>query len=344
MTPAITVCVPTRNRARSLAGTLLALQAQTRLDWEAIVGDDASTDDTAETVAAFDDPRIRYHRHATNLGIYGNWNWLVRQARGTFVCIYHDHDHYLPRILERSAHLLESHAAMAFVHTAHFVVDLSGHPLAHDVRPFPAVMDGAAFRRALAEGWYSPVMAATTMVRREAYERVGDFDEARYGLGCDKDMWFRLAGTGCVGYVPEPQALIQGRTPGEPTSAFTWTRAEGLIRMREDQVRAAFGPDSPEARRLSRDTDRLVLTLVSRAVLMEPADVVREGLAVANRHASPRCRALVGVIAGHPTFARGVGHRLRAWHDWRVRRVQERRSRVARQAWSDMGLPSGGFA
>ena len=98
--PKVSICIPTRNRSQSLRETFLAMLAQTFQDWEIIVGDDASTDDTADVVSSFSDARIRYVRHPRNLGIYQNWNSLIALCQGEYVAIYHDHDIYLPTIVE----------------------------------------------------------------------------------------------------------------------------------------------------------------------------------------------------------------------------------------------------
>ena len=222
MTPKISVCVPTRNRAASLARTLTAILGQTAQDFEIVVGDDASTDSTADIVKGFTDSRIRYLRHRTNLGIYANWNSLIAEARGRYIAIYHDHDTYLPTILERSTTLLEEHPRMAFVHTAFVLVDRNGLPLDVFSGDYDEVMSGRALQELFSQTTRSRICAASTLVRREAYATAGPFDP-RYGLGADRLMWLRLAATGDIGYVTDPQVLILGRSPGDPTERFDLT-------------------------------------------------------------------------------------------------------------------------
>src|SRR6185369_11185459 len=192
----ISVLVPTRNRARELRQTLAAMQRQTAPYDEMIVGDDASDDDTQQTVEGLGDPRVRYVRHAHNVGLYQNWNDLIGRATGDYICIYHDHDLYLPSILEESRRILDERPDVVFVHTAVLLVDGMDAVVDADIRELPRVMPGAELRRMLGGGWHSPVMAATAMVRREAYRAVGPYRPELYGLGCDKHMWFRLAELG----------------------------------------------------------------------------------------------------------------------------------------------------
>ena len=145
--------------------------AQTFQDWELIVGDDASTDDTGEVVASFSDPRIRYVRHAKNLGIYRNWNALIGLCRGQYIAIYHDHDIYLPTIVEKSCALLDRFPKMTFVHTAIILLDQGHRPISLIVREFDEVTQGKVFQRVQIDN--SCVTAATAMVRRSAYDTAG---------------------------------------------------------------------------------------------------------------------------------------------------------------------------
>jgi hypothetical protein len=272
----VSVLIPTRNRAHTLRQTIEAMQQQTARYDELIVGDDASSDRTAETVAQFSDPRIQYVRHEKNLGIYGNWNDLIARASGDYLCIYHDHDRYLPHILERSRQILDEHPNVAFVHTALLFIDSQDEVADTDIRPFPAVMPGAQMRAMLARGWHSPIMAATVMARREAYRAAGPYRPERYGLGCDKHMWFEMSRAGDAGYVSEPQALIRTRERGTGTAQFDWANEWGMLRMRVEETAAAFAQEPKAyveaARCLKRETSTRFLTRAVRALLLEPAE------------------------------------------------------------------------
>jgi len=274
--PSISVLIPTRNRAHTLRLTIQAMQRQTAPYTELIVGDDASEDNTCETVAEFRDERIQYIRHQKNLGIYGNWNDLIARATGDYICIYHDHDCYLPHILDNSRRILDTHPDVAFVHTALLFIDSTDAVVNADVRPFAAVTPGSEMRAMLARDWHSPIMAATVMARREAYREAGPYHPERYGLGCDKHMWFEMSRLGDVGYVAEPQALIRMRERGSGTAQFDWANEWGMLRMRVEQTATAFAQD-PEAyieaaRSLRLETSTRFLTRAVRALLLEPPE------------------------------------------------------------------------
>jgi glycosyltransferase involved in cell wall biosynthesis len=275
--PSISVCVPTRNRASLLRATLSAMQRQTRPYMELIVGDDASEDNTKEVVASFQDPRIRYLRHERNVGIYANWNALIECCSGDYVCIYHDHDHYSDTILETSANLLDRHPLMSFVHTALTTVDSEDQVCSIDIRDFSEAMQGWRLREMLANSPHSPVMAATAMIRRTALSKAGPFQFKEYGLGCDKHMWFRLAGEGTVGYVAEVQAQIREREKGTATATVSWDSIFGAWRMWKDEIAEHYANNPPARARADRLMNRVqaqqTLTLSLRALILEPADI-----------------------------------------------------------------------
>src|SRR5436309_516341 len=95
----VSVIVPVYNGARYLRECLDSLLHQTYAEFEIIVADDASTDDTPAIIASYGD-RVRSLRQAVNVGIYANANAGIELARGEFVAIYHADDVYDPRIVE----------------------------------------------------------------------------------------------------------------------------------------------------------------------------------------------------------------------------------------------------
>src|SRR4029079_11196325 len=104
----ISVCVPTYNRAASLAEALASAQAQTVRDIEILVVDNASTDGTRDIVAdkARGDSRIRYVRQAQNVGITRNFTTCITEARGELVKFLCDDDLLEPQCTEMLARSL----------------------------------------------------------------------------------------------------------------------------------------------------------------------------------------------------------------------------------------------
>src|SRR5215208_1230842 len=124
--PKVSVCVPTYNRAPLLKNFLTSILNQTFTDYEVLVADNASTDNTPDVVRSFNDPRIRYQRHATNIGPFANMNYLIGEAAGRYICIVHDDDVYFPTFLERESSMLDRNPRAGMVHCAVYEVDGAG--------------------------------------------------------------------------------------------------------------------------------------------------------------------------------------------------------------------------
>src|SRR5215212_1118247 len=90
----LSICIPTFNRAATLARALASAQAQTFAELEIVVLDNHSTDDTEALVreAARSDERIRFVRHAENVGLGRNFSACIGEARGELVKLLCDDD------------------------------------------------------------------------------------------------------------------------------------------------------------------------------------------------------------------------------------------------------------
>jgi len=126
--PTITVGLPVRNGARYLRTTLDAILSQRFRDFELVVADNASTDDTPQICEQYakQDRRIRLIRHEENIGAARNHNLLVRLARGTyFKWAAHD-DLIRPQFLERCVETLEAEPSAVVCFTGTRVIDGQG--------------------------------------------------------------------------------------------------------------------------------------------------------------------------------------------------------------------------
>ena len=184
--PDVSVIIPTYNRALLLRETLESLQAQTYRDFEAIVVDDGSTDNTGEVVQSFDQ-RFRYVYQA-NRGRSSARNNGLSQARGRYIAFLDSDDLYLPCKLQVQVQCLEEHPEVGWVYSSTRNIDEQGR-------------QGDSGYEATASGWIYPeiafyipltVILSTVMVRREVMEAVGGFDQ-RMDRFEDTDMWRRIS-------------------------------------------------------------------------------------------------------------------------------------------------------
>jgi glycosyltransferase involved in cell wall biosynthesis len=185
----------TYNREKFLPRTLNCILDQTYTNFELLICDDSSTDNT-ETICreyARYDQRIRYHRNRANLGMPGNLNHGIRRARFEFVANLHDGDIYHPTLLEKWRDALIENPTAGFVFNIYRHLFPHGHSGAL-TSEFPSLLNGHHFLENVCfkdRELECPVWG-TVMARRSVYEAVGHFDDT-YTFWSDFDMWFRIA-------------------------------------------------------------------------------------------------------------------------------------------------------
>src|ERR1700710_2664066 len=109
--PLFSIVIPTYNRSELVQGAVRSVLAQTFDDFEVVVSDNCSQDDTREVVERFEDPRVRYARTPTHGVIAESWEFARAQARGTMVMMLSDDDALLHGTLSRFAEEYHRHHA-----------------------------------------------------------------------------------------------------------------------------------------------------------------------------------------------------------------------------------------
>ncbi|MCB9885301.1 MAG: glycosyltransferase [Planctomycetes bacterium] len=137
--------MPTYNGGRYLGESLDSILQQGVRDLEIIVGDDASTDDSAAVAEARRDPRLRLLRFGERAGLAGNWSRTVAGARGRYVALVGQDDRVEPFWAERLVGLLEAHpqADLAFGRRSFVFTDEHSRSLLGDFfeRVYPAILE-----------------------------------------------------------------------------------------------------------------------------------------------------------------------------------------------------------
>lgn len=258
-TPTVSVCIPTYNRAHYLPYTLETILNQTFVDFELVICDDCSTDNTAQVVASFKDSRIRYMRNQRNLGIPGNLNRCVELAQGKYVAIYHDHDLYEPTILEESVDLLDRYPNMGYVATGSKFIDQQGY--CRICRPinFPACISRPGMAKVLFSSFASPV-GAWSLVRRQCYELEGVYSPSA-GFLSDVDLWIRLSAKYDVGFIAKPLVQLMVREESHPYAGIAW---ELVLLNYQIRIRHLFRVWKPGSLSYHKQKIRLALMLRSR--------------------------------------------------------------------------------
>jgi glycosyltransferase involved in cell wall biosynthesis len=260
--PRVSVVMPTYRRAGHIGPTLASILAQSLPDFEVLVRDDGDgTDGTAEAVrtAAAGDDRVRYQRNPERLGMPGNLNGGIREARGAFVAVCHDHDLYRSDFLAKMVATLDRNPGALFVHCAIDVIGGDGRHVASHVGAWPERIEGRRWLALMMQSFSSPV-CALTVVPRGVYERHGLYDPA-YGFVSDVEMWMRLASAGDVAYVAEPLVRVREREPGHWASANGLCLSRTMASIQRRYLHAAYGGLALPLRRLLLEV-RLSRTIV----------------------------------------------------------------------------------
>jgi glycosyltransferase involved in cell wall biosynthesis len=218
--PLVSVCVPTYNYGRFLPDCIESVLDQTLSNWELVITDDCSTDDTESVVGKYSaaDSRIRYLRNATRLGMHGNLKRAADSGRGRYLKILCADDWLAPRCLEVLCDLLTAHPLAVLATCAEIHTNASGTPLFVQFlfgRP-TTVISGQQMLDSMAKGDAFGGNSSFLM-RSSAYHQLGGFDVELLYAG-DYDLAARLCRLGDYVHTDEP--LFYGRSHGESSSSL----------------------------------------------------------------------------------------------------------------------------
>lgn len=214
--PKVTVAVPTYRGVRHIAAALESVLQQSYGDFELLVIDDNSPDDTRAVVEQFSDSRLLYLRNERNLGPEGNWNRCLEMARGTYFKLLPHDDTLHQRCLERQVAVLDkdicSHIALVF--SRRDVIGADGRVLLR--RGYPDGREGAISaetvkRACVRRGTNLIGEPGAVLFRRSLARSIGPFD-ATNPYVIDLDYWFRLLAHGDAYFCDEPLASFRVST------------------------------------------------------------------------------------------------------------------------------------
>ncbi len=196
--PAVSVVIPTYNRAPLLRRALDSVFGQTFRDFEVLVVDDGSTDDTAATVAGCGDVRVRYLRQAQNAGVAAARNRGLREARAELVAFLDSDDEWLPDKLALQVALFrDAPEDIGLVYTGVESVRDDGRRTIERPR-----CRGDVFREMLAANVVHGG-GSNVMIRRAVVATVGFFDEQVAAIE-DYHYWLRIARFFRIDFVDAP--------------------------------------------------------------------------------------------------------------------------------------------
>lgn len=212
--PLVTVILPTHNRAALVGRAISSVLGQTYENLELIVIDDASTDHTRDVLAGFNDSRLRVLHAQVNKGVAAARNLGLERARGDLVAFNDDDDIWFAQKLERQTEALMRAPADVGWCLCGFVRRANGRSEYVGGSWYYAQLDFQQGANRFSDGGmdWSLIATPTWVVKREALERVGPFDE-RLRSWEDWELALRLEQTCKRIFVDEP-LFLQDLTEG----------------------------------------------------------------------------------------------------------------------------------
>lgn len=195
--PLVSICIPAYNAERFIEETLKSAFSQTYPNFEIIVSDDCSTDDTTKIVLKYEGKGVRLIRATQNLGRYGNCNAVIRASSGKYVLKLDADDLVDPEHVAEQIAVLEINPQVTFAHCACRLINADGRLIGYE-----RSIHGSFIKPGIEE-WpryvFGPRAVNIVTIRRSAYDQVGGYDE-RYLYSGDWAMHRALLKLGSVFY------------------------------------------------------------------------------------------------------------------------------------------------
>lgn len=194
--PTVSVITPTFNRADFIGETVESILAQTFGDFELLIVDDGSTDNTREILSPYlSDKRLRYF-YQENQGQSVARNRGLTESRGQFLCFIDSDNVWLPNKLESQLNFLREHPEVDIVYGDIITIDETSKEIGREnMRRISGHIAGDLLRDNF-------VSINTSMVRRQCYTELGGFNE-KDRLAEDYDLWLRYSTRFKFHYMPE---------------------------------------------------------------------------------------------------------------------------------------------
>lgn len=217
--PRVSVIVPAYNSSATIGDAIGSVVAGSYTDFEIVVCDDASTDDTVAVIEAIDDERLRLVRSPENAGPAAARNHALRHASGELVTFLDADDRWLPAFLAEQVALHDREAPVGIVACDAWLVDDQGERAGRHSELVGTGTDLTAMLRANR-------VFISALCPRAVVDEAGGFSSECFGSE-DHDLWLRILENGHrLVYNPEPLALYAAAVAGISSSSAQMGRTE----------------------------------------------------------------------------------------------------------------------
>jgi glycosyltransferase involved in cell wall biosynthesis len=223
----VSVILPTHNRAELLKRSIQSILDQTYEDFELIVIDDASKDDTEAAVKGFNDDRIRYIKQQINIGAAAARNAGIAASKGEYIAFQDDDDEWLPTKLEKQVAVFEMNRDqdLGLVYSNMWEVYGNKRTETRPERIMPE--DGIVFDRAL-NGKLRRIGIQTALIKRECFDKAGGFDP-EFPRWIDHEFFIRVSRYYHFYHIDEPLVNWHSTQGGISSSKLNLIAARKLL-------------------------------------------------------------------------------------------------------------------
>lgn len=207
MNELVSIITPSYNTAQFLRETIESVRAQTYTNWEMLIVDDCSTDETDDVVASFADERIRYFKNERNSGAAVSRNRALREAKGRYFAFLDSDDLWTPDKLERQIRFMQENG-VAFSYTNYEEMDEQGNRTR-------VLWTGPRKIGRLRMRLFNYMGCLTVMYDRDA---VGLVQIADLKKRNDYAIWLRVSHKATAVLLPETLAVYRVRSSGSITN------------------------------------------------------------------------------------------------------------------------------
>lgn len=217
----ISIITPAYNASRFIGKTIESVQAQSYTNWELLIADDVSQDNTADIVRQYaqTDNRIRLTTLDDNLGAAEARNVIIRKARGKYIAFLDSDDLWRPEKLEKQLGFMEKYK-LAFTCTAYECISEDGQKVLYTVKA-PGQIGYRRFLRNTAIG------TLTVMINREM---TGEFEMPDIRSSHDMALWLDIMKRGFKAHGLN-ENLAQYRLVGDSNTSAKWKAAKDVWKV-----------------------------------------------------------------------------------------------------------------
>ena len=242
--PKISVIIPAYNAMDYLPETMESVLAQTHHDFEVIVVNDGSSDQTRQWVSQIKDPRVKLISQE-NKGLAGARNTGIAHAQGEYITFLDADDLWEPTKLEKQVRVLDENSEVGLVYTwVAYINDQGGYT--GKIVKYQA--EGNVWQKLTQRNIIE--CGSVAMVRRSCFEAVGLFDWnlSRFNVNEDWDMWLRIAARYPFKVVKEPLVYYRQRSS---SASKNWKAIEQSFRI---VIEKTFDSAPPELLKLKQQS------------------------------------------------------------------------------------------